>query len=260
MRIYLDSAKTDEIVAAARLPWVAGVTTNPEILQKAGVNDFLPVLEVAAATGRRDWKLWVQLADAPYQGVLDQAGRLEELLSARTGGLLAGPTLVFKLPPVPEVLLAGSTLIRQGKEVCITGTANAVQALSVCALPTVVEFGDGGLETEGPPASRNPGSPGFIAFYVGRVSDSGRDGKDEVVKIGKLFSAYGIRTRILAASIRSPEILGDLVGRLAAAGSGAVDVTLPMEMLAGALDDPVTSAALARFATLAGGSGRDVGQ
>ena len=236
MRFYLDSAKEDEIVAAARLPWVAGVTTNPEILHAAGVKDFAVVLEAAVATGRRDWKLWVQLDVAPYRQVLDQTAQLEELLSARTGGLLAGPTLVFKLPPVPEVLLAASTLIRQGKEVCITGIANALQALSVCALPTVVEFGEAGLETEGPPASRNPGSPGFIAFYVGRVSDTGRDGKDEVVKIGNLFSAYGIRTRILAASIRSPETLVDLVGRLATEGGGAVDVTLPMEILEGALD------------------------
>ncbi len=247
MRFYLDSAKADEIAAAARLPWVAGVTTNPEILRQAGVDDFLPVLEAGAATGRRDWKLWVQLAGDSFQTIIDRVTEFEQQLSARTGGLLAGPTLVFKLPPTPEALLAASTLIRQGKEVCITGIANAVQALGVCALPTVVEYGDGGLETEGPPASRNPGSPGFIAFYVGRVSDTGRDGEGEVVKIGKLFSAYDIRTRVLAASIRSPEVLHDLVGRMAGKGAGVVDVTLPMEFLAGVLDDPVTADALARF-------------
>jgi len=238
MRFYLDSARSDEIVAAARLPWVAGVTTNPESLRAAGVEDFVAVLEAVAATGRRDWKLWAQLADAPYQNILDQAAGLEELLSARTGGLLAGPTLVFKLPPVPEVLLAASTLIRQGKDVCITGIANPVQALSVCALPQVMEFGEGAVETEGPPASRNPGAPGFIAFYVGRVSDTGRDGLEDLVKISSLFFSYGIRTRVLAASIRSPEILHALVGRLAAAGSGPVDVTLPMEILEGVLDVP----------------------
>ena len=238
MRFYLDSAKRDEIAAAARLPWVAGVTTNPETLLAAGVDDFRPVLEAAAATGRRDWKLWVQLADAPYQGVLDQAARLEELLSARTGGPLAGPTLVFKLPPTPEALLAASTLIRQGKEVCITGIANPVQALSVCALPTVVEFGEEVLETEGPPASRTSCSPGFIVFSVGRVSDTGRDGKDELVKIGKLFSACGIRTRVLAANIRSPEVLHSLVGRLAETAGGAVDVTLPWNILEGVSDVP----------------------
>lgn len=247
MRFYLDSARVDEIATAARLPWVAGVTTNPEILRQAGIDDFGPVLEAGAATGRCDWKLWVQLAGDSFQDIIDRVAELEEQLSARTGGLLAGPTLVFKLPPVPEVLLAASTLIRQGKEVCITGIANSLQALSVCALPQVVEFSDNSVETEGPPASRNPGQPAFIAFYVGRVSDAGRDGEGEVAKIGNLFAAYDIRTRVLAASIRSTEVLHGLVGDLADSGGGAVDVTLPMEILTQLLDDPVTADALARF-------------
>jgi len=59
-----------------------------------------------------------------------------------------------------------------------------------------------------------------------------------------------MRTRILAASIRSRQVLEQLVSICSGLAAGLVDVTLPPALLQELLADPVTAAALARFADL----------
>jgi transaldolase len=247
MRFYLDSANAQEIAAVAQDAHVAGITTNPGLLDRAGVKRLGPLLDAVAATGRHDWKLWVQLAEAPYERLLERASQLNDALVERTGGLLAGPTLVFKLLPTTNGLFAASTLIRQGCEVCITAVADPGQALAVTLLPHVTEWQDGRPETEGPPASRNPHMPHSVACYMGRISDGGGDGVKTVLRISDLFVAEGRRTRVLAGSIRDREVFDALVKRMARRPRTVIDATLPFELLEGLLRNPVTAQALRAF-------------
>ncbi len=99
MRFYLDSAQPDEIRFAANALHVAGVTTNPTILQRARTPSLSHLLDTVVATQRRDWKLWLQLRQGTAGEVLAQAEKINEALIERTGGLLAGPTLIYKLLP-----------------------------------------------------------------------------------------------------------------------------------------------------------------
>jgi len=250
MRFFLDSAVREEIESASRLPFVAGVTTNPGILSKAGVADAGAVMEAAVSMGRRDWKVWVQLPEADAQTLVAKAADLNDRLSALTGGELAGPTLVVKVLPLPESLFAASVLIRQGFEVCVTGIANPLQALGVLALPQVESLEHGEIVTEGPPASRTPHTPGYIAFYVGRVSDTGRDGVETLFAVNQAMAACASRTRILAASIRSRDVLESIVSRLSSSPKSLVDMTLSSELLSSLAHDPVTSAAMAQFRSM----------
>jgi transaldolase len=247
MRFYLDSAQPDEIRFAANALHVAGVTTNPSILQRARTPSISQLLDTVVATQRRDWKVWLQLRRGSASEVIAQAERINEALIERTGGLLAGPTIVYKLLPDREGLIAATTLIRQGTEVCLTGIANPTQALALSSLPEISEQGEGQLVTEGPPASRNPHMPAHLACYVGRNDDAGRDGTKTVLRINDLLVANGRRTRVLAASIRTSEKLTELIRRLARRKSNVVDVTLSFELLRDLVHDKVTHTATVEF-------------
>ena len=58
------------------------------------------------------------------------------------------------------------------------------------------------------------------------------------------------RTRVLAASIRSLEVLEEVVRKVSQRPAGLLDVTLPFSLLSGLLDDPVTRQAADIFAEL----------
>src|SRR4051812_9878109 len=40
VKIFTDGAEKAQIVEMAKQPWIAGFTTNPSLLKKAGVNDY----------------------------------------------------------------------------------------------------------------------------------------------------------------------------------------------------------------------------
>jgi transaldolase len=250
MRFYLDSAAADDIRQAAAWPWVAGVTTNPAILARAGLRSVEPVLAAAVAGGRRDWTVWAQLPDGSANDTVQAAFALREGLAERSGGFFAGPTLVAKLLPRPAHLWAAARLAAEGVAVCVTGVTNAVQALAVLTLPRLDEGWDGGHATEGPPGSRNPNVPDWIAAYVGRLDDAGRDGIAVVAGMAAAYRTVGARTRVLAGSVRDAAMLAALAGRVGGGRGDGLDVTLSLDLLRGALDDPVTAAALAQFAEI----------
>jgi transaldolase len=207
------------------------------------------VIDAAVSTGRRDWKLYFQVAEGTAEKVMTEANGLDGLVAERTGSPLHGPTFVCKLLPTPDCLFAASSLVARGIEVCVTAVANPIQAMAVAGFPHVLEWHGQTPETDGPPASRNPAFPHSVACYVGRLDDAGRDGVETVAEIASLFASQGIRTRVLAASIRSNDVLARLIGRIGK-GGGNVDVTLAFPLLSSLLDDPITRNARQQFERL----------
>ncbi|MBM4352731.1 MAG: hypothetical protein FJ109_02890 [Deltaproteobacteria bacterium] len=234
MRFFLNSARSGDIRAAALLPYVGGVTVQQGALADRGATPAA-VIEAVVASGRRDWKLFFQMSEGTAHEVVDQAVGLDARMAERTGGPLSGPTLVCMLKPLPESLFAASVLVARGIEVCISSVSDPVQALAVSTFPHVQEWRDGIPCTEGPPASRNPGFPHSIACMVGRLDDAGGDGVAVVARIAALYAAYGIRPRVLAADVRSLDVLQRLTNAVGT-GGGLVDVTLPFEVLSHLLD------------------------
>jgi transaldolase len=250
MRFFLDSAQAEEVRQAVRLPYVAGISTNPDLLRQAGLDGVESLLQVVAKSGRRDWKIWVQLRSESCHGLVEEAQRLSSTLSAMTGGAFAGPTLVIKMMPSPDALLAATILIKEGLEVCLTAINNPLQALAVSTLPHLESKAGEPVLTEGPPASRNPHQPHYLATYVERIDDDGRSGVDELLAILDALHVGQRRTRVLAASIRSLEVLEEVVRKVSQRPAGLLDVTLPFSLLSGLLDDPVTRQAADIFAEL----------
>jgi transaldolase len=81
----------------------------------------------------------------------------------------------------------------------------------------------------------------FASPFLGRLDDIGHDGMNLIREIRTIYSNYGYKTEILAASIRSPLHL------VQAAMIGADVATVPYKVLEEVLRHPLTDIGLKKF-------------
>lgn len=171
LRFYLDTADT-----AAWQQWLPtgmfyGVTCNPLLLEKAGVKCEPAVLK----------SLSEQAFDLGMQEVHLQAwgNSVPELLNI--GNLLSSfdSRIVVKLPATQSGTIAAKLLIRAGIPVTLTAVYSIHQVLIAAAI-----------------------GASYVAPYLGRIDDSGRDGFAEVAVMNSVLRGVKSKTRILTASIR----------------------------------------------------------
>jgi transaldolase len=176
--LYIDAADRALIEELWSSGVFAGVTTNPTILDRAGL-------------GQRDVPdLYKWLTDLGVGTVYVQVvGRTrEEMLRSAESLRSLGP-LTVKVPATASGLSAAGELVRDGAQVLLTAVYHPVQALM----------------------ARDLGIQG-VAPYVGRMTDNGRSGVESVLAMQQAIGTEP--TRILAASLRS----ADDIARLAAGG------------------------------------------
>jgi transaldolase len=216
MGLYIDTADLAAIERAlAEHPYLAGITTNPILIKRAGV----------AGKEAEFFRAVRQLTAKPlFAQVL--AGSTDEMRHHAYDLFKAvGENVILKIPFCPEGLRACRELSPTFKT-CVTAVANPVQGFAAATL-----------------------GARWAALYVGRVEDDGRDGLRAVEETAGILHARGLRTRVLAASIRKAE----WVTRLLALPN--VDVTVGPEMLTGLVTDPVTLRAVTEFRGLARSQG-----
>jgi transaldolase len=176
--LYIDSADRELIAELWPSGVFAGVTTNPTILDRAGLGQRdVPAL-YAWLTGLGVPTVYVQVLGRTCDEMLRAAEQIRAL----------GPVTV-KVPATAAGYAAARALVADGARVLLTAVYHPVQALM----------------------ARDCGIQG-VAPYVGRMTDAGRDGVGSVIAMQQAIGAEP--TRILAASLRS----ADDVARLAAAG------------------------------------------
>ena len=214
MRLYLDSADATELARVLPSPLVAGVTTNPTLLKRAGLDwDALPdFVRRVEQLGVRTVHVQVRHADA--DGMLrDAAGYL-------TLGSLA--EVIVKLPATRAGYAAAATLVADGVPVTTTAVSEPEQVLW----------------------SLRVGAR-YAAPYLGRMDEAGRDGQAVIRAMQGVVRAYasqgGESLRLLVASIRSPEAFRDLLQL----GVGAA--TVPVALFERLTQHEVTLAAERAF-------------
>src|SRR5512133_994813 len=77
MAIYLDSAKLDEARLAKDLAWVFGVTTNPSLMAKAGVE---PEIVLQGLAELKFHQVYYQLVSQDLEEMLVEAHRAAALI------------------------------------------------------------------------------------------------------------------------------------------------------------------------------------
>jgi len=207
MKIYLDTAKLDDIRWAAAAGLIDGVTTNPSLLAKvAGDRDPRELLAEICRTVEGPVSCEVVAVDA--EAMYHEGKELAKLAE----------NVVVKIPMIEEGLTAIRRLAADGIPVNVTLIFSAMQALLAAKA-----------------------GASYVSPFVGRLDDAGHDGMEVVRQIRTVFANYDIETELLAASLRHP------LHVLQAALAGADIGTMPTAVLRQLLLHPLTDRGLDQF-------------
>jgi transaldolase len=209
MHILIDSAVIDDIRHALATGFVAGVTTNPTLLRRAGVRAVAvpELVRQVVAAGAREIHLQTYAADVARLHA--EALQLIALDPAR---------VVAKIPATPAGFCAAQRLAQGGARVTLTAVYTLRQALLAQSV-----------------------GASYIAIYLGRMRDAGLDAMALASQMQALLNAQSAAVTILAASIRDPD---ELVA-LGQAGIGAA--TLPAAIVDRLLESEATAQAAEVF-------------
>lgn len=211
MKIYLDSAQTSSWKLPRGCPSVRGVTTNPSLVHQAGLPVSLPtyldLLRAAADHGFGE--LMLQLPHGDLEHAAQWLGPMQEL-SQRLS-----VQMTIKLPCAPDWEACIRWVKAQGQAVLLTGLSNPVQLLWAHDM-----------------------AADYVAPYVGRLVN---DGRDVWALMRACVAQQSHGPQLLAASIKSPDVLAQLMGL------GAAAVTLPPSSLVAWSTDALTQAAVQQF-------------
>ena len=169
MELYIDTASIDEIRKANAMGLLDGVTTNPSLIAKEGV-DYADRLAEICEVVKGPVSAEVLATDA--DAMLAEARRRMEIAE----------NIVIKLPCTTDGLRACKTLSDEGVRVNMTLCFQPLQALLAAKAGAFL-----------------------ISPFIGRLDDVGEDGMILIHQIRELYDTYGFGTKLLAASIRHPK-------------------------------------------------------
>jgi TalC/MipB family fructose-6-phosphate aldolase len=168
LRLYVDSANREAVEPLLATGIFAGVTTNPTLLEAIGPSDFDAIYAWATAAGAQE--IFFQAWGGNANALVDCGLKLREV----------GPNVIVKVPATKPGVTAAAQLTRLGHPVLLTAVYNAAQGLVAAAA-----------------------GARYVAPYLGRMGDAGRDGVGDVVAMQRALTAVGSATEILVASVRS---------------------------------------------------------
>ncbi|HMN94923.1 MAG TPA: fructose-6-phosphate aldolase [Phycisphaerales bacterium] len=168
MDIYIDTANLDEIKRAAGLGVLDGVTTNPSLVSKEGVDFHTRLKEICAVV---QGPVSAEVVATEHDGMIAEAEPLTKI----------APNIVIKLPSTEDGVRACKTLSDRGVRTNLTLCFQPLQALMVAKAGAFL-----------------------VSPFLGRLDDVATDGLELVRQIRQIYDNYGYQTKILAASIRSP--------------------------------------------------------
>ena len=167
MKIFLDTADHWEIEDYFSTGLIDGVTTNPTLIKKAG-RDPEEVYQKIKDIGIQDISMEVVGSDLE---MYDEGIRLYEKF---------GNVATIKVPCTRQGLIVCKRLSEQGIKVNVT--------LIFCAAQAVLAAKAGAT---------------YVSPFVGRLDDQSVAGLEVVRSISELYRIHGVRTQVLAASIRN---------------------------------------------------------
>ncbi|MGN6551666.1 MAG: transaldolase family protein [Pararhizobium sp.] len=212
-RFFLDSADTDAWRRFKAEGWLHGATTNPTILEKAG-------LVSSIETARRLVTAAEELGLGELQ--VQSWGGAAELLVANGQALAALSGIVtVKIPATSDGFQAAARLKGEGCRVTLTACYTARQCAAAVAL---------GLD--------------YVAPYYGRMREAGLDADARLDAMKSIADPAGMR--VLVASVRGGEQLEALARR------GFETFTLAPAVAAALVTDADSDAAAAVFEAAAG--------
>lgn len=211
MALYIDSAYLPDIIEVARIVPVVGVTTNPTLVlqaQERGQN-LNPVRLLNALLDHIGGTIFMQPGAATEEEMYEQALAYIQAAPGR---------VVPKIPMTQTGVRVAKKLHEHGMVCTFTAVTSVAQAYSAAQVEA-----------------------SFIIPYYNRLQRLGIDAGKRIAEMAAVLSHQQFPTRILAASIKSPE---EAVSALL---SGAHDITAAPGVLIEMVSDPHTDAAVEKF-------------
>jgi transaldolase len=168
MKFFIDTANIEEIKKANELGLLDGVTTNPSLVAKEGMEFKELIKEICTIV---DGPVSAEVLSLETNGMVSEARELAKIAN----------NIVIKIPLVKEGLKAVKILSGEGIKTNVTLCFSAVQALMAAKA-----------------------GADYISPFVGRLDDIGQIGMELVEQITTIYEAYGYETEIIVASIRNP--------------------------------------------------------
>ena len=169
MKIFLDSSDITEIKPINQTGLIDGITTNPSLLSKQEGN-FKQILKAIATEVKGPISAEVTAIHASK--MIDEAKILQKIAK----------NIVIKIPLTLDGLTACNYLSKKKFKVNVTLCFSANQAMLAAKAGAT-----------------------YISPFIGRLDDIGENGLQLIKDIKTVYQNYNCTTKILAASIRTPE-------------------------------------------------------
>jgi transaldolase len=209
MKLFIDTANCSQIEDLNRSYSIDGVTTNPSLMAKEGIE--------GAQNWLKHYKKICNLINGPvsaeviatdFEGMLLEAYELESL----------HPNIVVKIPMTKNGIKAIHRLSAKGIKTNCTLVFTSSQALLAAKAGAT-----------------------YVSPFVGRLEDVNEDGLALIKQIRTIFDNYNFETQILAASIRNKNHL------IKCAELGADAITAPYSLINELFEHPLTTKGLKQF-------------
>lgn len=205
MKLFIDTANVDEIRAANDLGVICGVTTNPSLIAREGKAFEEVIKEITTIV---DGPISAEVVAPDAAGMVAEA---KELVKIHTN-------IVIKIPMTEEGLKATKQLTALGIKTNVTLIFSAAQALLAAKAGAT-----------------------FVSPFVGRLDDISSNGMNLIDEIATIFDIHGIKSEIIAASIRGPQDVTD------AAKAGSHIATVPYKVILQMIKHPLTDIGIQKF-------------
>ena len=171
MKIFLDTSDVEEIRKRYYTGLIDGVTTNPTLMKKEGRDPVNVISEIQ--------EIFINDPKASISAEVS-GDTADEMLAMAEDYLSIGPAITIRVPCTVDGLLACKVLSEQDVKVNVTLIFNAAQAILAAKAGAA-----------------------YVSPFVGRLDDQSIAGLEVVRSIADIYCRHGVRTEVLAASIRT---------------------------------------------------------
>jgi transaldolase len=209
MKFFIDTANLNEIREANDLGVLDGVTTNPSLMAKEGIQGKNNILaHYVAICNIVDGDVSAEVIATDYEGIIREGEELAEL----------HPNIVVKVPMIKDGVRAIKYFSDRNIRTNCTLVFSAGQALLAAKA-----------------------GASYVSPFIGRLDDASTDGLLLIEQIVDIYQNYGFETEVLAASIRHTMHI------VKCAELGADVATCPLNVITGLLKHPLTDIGLEKF-------------
>lgn len=168
MKFFIDTGSLKEIKEAASWGILDGVTTNPSLVAKEGMDFKELILEV------------LKIVDGPVN--MEVVGlQADEMCREGREFAKIHDNIVVKIPMIAEGMKATKRLTAEGIRINVTLCFSSPQALIAAKAGAA-----------------------YISPFVGRLDDISHDGMGLIGEIVEMYNNYDYATEVLVASVRNP--------------------------------------------------------